>query len=100
MYMSVIGLICNDRYGGEEERPALAAHFHLGRLYTKLLEGDPGDQLSCISASLENYRYVSEYVRRNPAARDGVGDAETEICEEMVSLLPARMEKIRARINC
>ncbi|XP_059160502.1 KIF-binding protein-like [Physella acuta] len=74
-------------------RPALVAFFCMGRLYSKFLEPDTSQRLSCLAKSLECYSFVKTYCETNPSAQDLV-TSELNICREMVTLLPLKMRKI------
>ena len=79
----------------DDERPALIAHFYMGRLFSKFMDFDIPTRLLKMKKSVDSYNFVVEYCKRNPRAVAKV-KSEQELCEEMVSLLPAKMEKIRA----
>ncbi len=84
-----------DQFAMDDERPALIAHFCTGRLYSKLIDTDIRKRLSNINQSIIHYKFLVDYCKRNPSAVARV-KAERDICEEMVLLLPAKMERISA----
>ncbi|KAM9319466.1 KIF-binding protein [Gastrophryne carolinensis] len=78
-------------------RPALVAKFHIARLYGKLISGDPKKQLENMQTSLNCYSFVTDYCAQHPDAARAV-ETELELTKEMVALLPARMERLRAQV--
>ncbi|KAK2158859.1 hypothetical protein LSH36_162g01012 [Paralvinella palmiformis] len=87
------------KYSEEDERPAMVAHFCMGRLHSKYIESDPAVQIRNVKRSLDCYQYVVDYCKRNPESEPKV-KSEKEICEEMVLLLPSKMDRIRAQSQC
>jgi hypothetical protein len=87
------------KYAEDDERPALVAHFCMGRLHSKYLESDVPKQLANINKSLSCYKYVVDYCKRNPESAHKM-ENERELCEEMVHLLPSKMDRIRAQSQC
>jgi len=79
----------------DDERPALIAHFYMGRLFSKLMDFDVSTRLNNMKKSIDNYGFLVDYCKHNPAATEKV-KSERDLCEEMVSLLPAKMDKIRS----
>ena len=84
-----------DQFQDEDERPALIAHLHMGRLYSKFLDFDTTTRLKNMKNSIDNYKFLVDYCNRNPDATQKVKH-ERDLCEEMIVLLPAKMDKIRA----
>ncbi len=85
-----------DKFASDDERPALIAHFCMGRLFSKFLQFDVSVRLANLKKSLENYEFLVDYCERNPEATDRVKN-ERDVCAEMVALLPAKMDRIRAQ---
>lgn len=83
-----------EKYSEEDERPALIAHFCMGRLYSKFVEFEVPKRLALMKKSVDCYKHLVDYCRQHPDASQKV-KAEVEICEEMVKLLPAKMDRIR-----
>jgi len=52
-------------------------------------------RLKNMKKSVDNYRFLVDYCNTNPDATEKV-KPERDLCEEMIVLLPAKMEKIRA----
>jgi len=84
-----------DRFQEDDERPALIAHFCMGRLYSKFMNFDITTRLENMKKSINNYKFLVEYCDKNPEATKKV-KAERDLCEEMVALLPTKMDKIRS----
>lgn len=78
-------------------RPALVAKFHIARLYGKLISGDPTKQLENMQTSLNYYTFLVDYCSDHEEAVKSV-ETELELTKEMVALLPARMERLRAQL--
>ncbi|XP_048406740.2 KIF-binding protein isoform X2 [Stegostoma tigrinum] len=78
-------------------RPALVCKFRIGWLYSKMITSDPKLQLTNLQQSVECYRFVVDYCETHPEATK-VMEPELELCVEMATLLPARMEKLKAKI--
>ena len=77
----------------DDERPALIAYFCMGRLWSKFIEYETRKKLANMNKSLECYKFVSDYCKKNPASAEQV-KTEKELCDEMVTLLPVKMEKL------
>lgn len=86
-----------DKLDDELLRPALVAKFRVARLQSKLISTSPTVQMENLSRSLEAYRFVVQYCEEHPDARDAV-ETELELSEEMVSLLPIKINRIRAKM--
>lgn len=85
-----------EQFQDADERPVLIAHFYTGRLFSKFIESDIVKHLKNMKYSLDNYNFLVTYCQKNQNAREKV-ISEISICEEMVLLLPAKMDKIRAQ---
>lgn len=83
----------------EEEvlRPALVARFRVARLHSRLMSSSPTVQLDNLNKSLENYKYVVQYCEAHPEAGAAV-ETELELSQEMVGLLPLKINRIKARM--
>ncbi|MGH0117352.1 UNVERIFIED_CONTAM: hypothetical protein FKN15_033447 [Acipenser sinensis] len=79
-------------------RPAIVAKFRIARLYSRIITADSNKQIENISQSLEYYRFVVDYCTRNQDAKKAV-ETELELSEEMASLLPLRLERLRAKLT-
>ncbi|ESO02769.1 hypothetical protein HELRODRAFT_81219 [Helobdella robusta] len=87
-----------ETFQDDDERPALIAHFHCGRLFSKILTASPKENLQNTKNSLDCYNFLVEYCRKNPSAAKKVKE-ERDACEEMVKLLPGKMDKIKSCIS-
>ena len=83
-----------DKFSEDDERPALIAFFCMGRLYSKFLQFQLDRRLANMKQSIDHYKFLVDYCKQNPSAVDKV-KTERDICEEMVTLLPVKMERIR-----
>lgn len=83
------------RFQEDDERPALIAHFYMGRLYSKFIDFDVTTRLRNMKNSIDSYTFLVDYCNTNPDATEKV-KPERDLCEEMIALLPAKMDKIRA----
>lgn len=81
-----------------DERPVMLAHFYIARMYSKLITGDKEKQLLYITTSCNNYSYLVDYCKKHPSAAEKVKE-ERSACEEIISLLPAKMRKIKDSMN-
>jgi hypothetical protein len=86
------------RFQDDDERPVLIAHFYIGRLFSKFIDSNIQKRLQNMKQSVDYYKFLVDYCRKNPEATEKV-KAERDVCEEMVVLLPARMDKIRETIE-
>ncbi|KAI5617449.1 KIF1-binding protein-like, partial [Silurus asotus] len=78
-------------------RPALVAKFRIARLQSKIISGNQASQLENLSLSLESYNFVVQYCEEHPEAKKAV-ETELELSEEMVSLLPIKINRIQCRM--
>lgn len=79
-------------------RPALVAKFRVARLQSKLISSSPSVQIDNLNLSLEAYQFVVQYCKKHPEAKATV-ETELELSEEMVNLLPIKINRIRAKIT-
>ncbi|XP_039552183.1 KIF-binding protein isoform X2 [Passer montanus] len=79
-------------------RPAMVAKFHIARLYGKLITSDSKKQLENMQTSLEYYSFLVDYCEKYPEAVPAI-ETELELSKEMVNLLPASMERLRAKVS-
>lgn len=84
------------QFSSDDERPALIAFFCMGRLHSKLIEFEVAKKLETMKNSMDCYKYLVDYCKQNPSAQDVVR-SEFELCQEMVILMPLKMEKLRAQ---
>ena len=91
-----------DKIDDHNFRSALLAKFYTGRLYSKIISIEPKERLSNAKNTLDNYTFLVNYCDKEE--KDGNSDVidrmriEYNICKEMITFLPAQMEKIRTMI--
>ncbi|XP_065152909.1 KIF-binding protein [Paramisgurnus dabryanus] len=78
-------------------RPALVAKFRVARLQSKLISSHLPTQMENLNLSLETYKFVVQYCEEHPEAKQVV-ETELELSEEMVSLLPLKINRIQSRM--
>ncbi|XP_076831098.1 KIF-binding protein [Brachyhypopomus gauderio] len=78
-------------------RPALVAKFRVARLQSKIISVNPTTQVENLSQSLESYNFVVQYCEEHPEAKNVV-ETELELSEEMASLLPIKINRIRSKM--
>lgn len=78
-------------------RPALVAKFRVARLQSKLISNHLPTQLENLNLSLETYKFVVQYCEEHPEAKQVV-ETELELSEEMVSLLPLKINRIQSKM--
>jgi len=82
-----------ETYPEELTRPVLLAQFCSARLYSKLMVTTQVQKLDNLNKSLEGYRFVLDYCKKHSNIKD-IMKLEYEICEEMVKLLPLKMNQV------
>lgn len=88
-----------EKFDDHNIRPALLAKFYLGRLYSKIIAVEPSKRLENLKQTLESYSYICDYCEKE--AKNGNNTAmeiminEYQACKEMITFLPAQMEKLR-----
>ena len=87
-----------DTYPEDDVRPALIAYFHLARLYDKyFLPDNPEQRVRNKMQTYFCYNHVVEYCHKNPAAKE-IMQTELPLCEEMVVLLPRKIQKMQQEL--
>ncbi|KAJ8013708.1 hypothetical protein DPEC_G00032590 [Dallia pectoralis] len=86
-----------DKLEDEVLRPALVAKFRVARLHSRFISSSPTIQLENLNRSLECYNFVVQYCRDNPEAKNVI-ETELELSEEMASLLPLKMNRLKAKL--
>nr|CAD7259319.1 unnamed protein product [Timema shepardi] len=79
-------------------RPAMLAYFRIGRLNSKFIQPDKAAQLENVKKSLDAYMNLVTYCDSHKDAREQLS-VELSVCEEMVKLLPLKLEKLRRELN-
>ncbi|XP_072534499.1 KIF-binding protein [Salminus brasiliensis] len=78
-------------------RPALVAKFGVARLQSKIICTNLDTQLENLNRSLECYNFIVQYCTEHPEAKKAV-ETELELSEEMVSLLPLKINRIKSKM--
>lgn len=86
-----------DQFSSDDERPALVAYFCMGRLHGKFLGFEPGQKLENMKRSRDCYKFLVDYCDKNESGKERV-ITEYEICSEMVTLMPYKMQRISSQI--
>ncbi|XP_046663562.1 KIF-binding protein [Homalodisca vitripennis] len=87
-----------DKFSPELERPGLLIYFYLAGLYRKLIAADKATKLANLKNSLKYYQKVVEYCQRHEGAKDSVS-AELSACQDIVSLLPLKINKLAETVS-
>ena len=74
----------------------LHANFNVARLLSRRRKHEsPREQVADLVASLDRYKFLVGFARRNLGEDDpGVFKDELRICEEMVELMPAQIDRM------
>ena len=74
------------------------AYFHLARLYDKyFLPDNPEQKVRNKMQTYFCYNHVVEYCHKHPAATE-IMQTELPLCEEMVVLLPRKIQKMQQEL--
>jgi hypothetical protein len=92
-----------DKFDDHNVRPALLAKFYLGRLYSKIINNDSKARLEYCRLTLESYSYLVKYCdeHRSDTTKEVIDSMSLEynVCKEMCTFLPGKMDKIRALLS-
>jgi hypothetical protein len=94
-----------EKYDEFNVRSALLAHFYIGRLFSKFMTGDVSERLNNTKNSHEYYSYVVDYCEKygDTCIEDNklmdMMKVEYNICKEMISFMPVKMENLRKNIK-
>ncbi|GBL91976.1 KIF1-binding [Araneus ventricosus] len=80
-------------YSKDIVRPALIAHFYIGRYYSKLIESDTNKKLHNLSKTELYYNYIVKYAEANPQHANNV-EHELPVVKEMLELMSEKMNQI------
>ena len=88
-----------ETFSAETCRPALVALFHLARLVDKFVSfpENPEAKLKDKIASFCYYKQVVDYCKTHPEAAE-LMEAELPLCQEMVQLLPLKIDRMRQEL--
>ena len=87
------------KYPEDNERPALVAYVHLARLYDKYILADQEQKFRNKMQTYICYKHVVDYCKSNPVSGPASVEQELPICEEMVLLLPRKLQKMQQELN-
>nr|AAR30198.1 RE35653p [Drosophila melanogaster] len=82
----------------EEQRHMLYAHFHIGRIYYKLISGHPLQQLEHLTSCHTYYQRFDAGCQLHKEAAETL-QGEIGVVREMLQLLPLKINTIKARLN-
>lgn len=82
----------------EEQRHMLYAHFHIGRIYYKLISGHPLQQLEHLTSCHTYYKRFDAGCQLHKEAAETL-QGEIGVVREMLQLLPLKINTIKARLN-
>lgn len=83
-----------NKFDKECLRSILSAKFWIARLHSKIIAVSSQVQLEHSKKSFENYRWIVEYHKANPADVETCFAEELKMCQEMVDLLPHKLAKM------
>ena len=86
-------------FSEENIRPVMMAYFHLARLWDKYVVPELSEQK--LKNKVQQYmwfRHVVDYCKEHPDAAEMVS-GELSVCEEMVKLLPIKIERMRMEMR-
>lgn len=79
-------------------RPTLIAYFRVGRLYSKIVTPDKAVHLQNVKETYEAYKFIVDYCKNDKEAKNQVS-VELVVCEDMVKLLPLKLEKLQRELQ-
>lgn len=82
-----------DDFPNELVRPALLAHFYIGRLFSKIITDDTEMKIINLRKSILNYNFLIDYCGKHSSAVPVI-QTELDVSKEIVQLLGVKMEKI------
>ncbi|KAH8283551.1 hypothetical protein KR018_005575 [Drosophila ironensis] len=82
----------------EEQRHMLYAHFHIGRLFYKLISAHPPQQLENLTNCLKYYKKFIAGCDKYKEASDPL-HGEIGVVHEMLTLLPLKINQVKARLG-
>lgn len=71
--------------------------FNIAKAYNKIYGVDKAEKVEFMKKSLENYRFIVNFIRgiqKTQGALDWGFAEQVKVCQEMVELIPAKIEKI------
>ncbi|XP_017858705.1 PREDICTED: protein KBP homolog [Drosophila arizonae] len=82
----------------EEVRTMLYAHFHIGRLYYKLISAHPQQQLEQLNQCLTYYKRFSDACDQYKEASEQL-HGEIGVVREMLKLVPLKINTVKRRLE-
>ncbi|XP_016995938.2 KIF-binding protein [Drosophila takahashii] len=82
----------------EEQRHMLYAHFHIGRIYYKLISAHPLQQLEHLANCHSYYKRFDAGCQLHKEAAEPL-QGEIGVVREMLQLLPLKMNTVKARLG-
>ncbi|KAH8333141.1 hypothetical protein KR074_006766 [Drosophila pseudoananassae] len=82
----------------EEQKHMLYAHFHIGRIYYKMISAHPMLQLENLTNCLEYYKKFIDGCEQHKEAAEPL-HGEMGVVREMLQLLPLKISQVKARLN-
>lgn len=76
-------------------RSYLTSKLNVSRLHAKLLGFTPEEQVATLETSLKGYHWLLEYAHSHEDKVKGVFDEEIQLSQEMIELLPQKIELIK-----
>ena len=87
-----------DKYPEDSLRPAMMAYFHLARLSDKYVTDNPQQKIKQKMQSFCYYKQIVDYCQLHPEAQV-VLEHEFPICQELVILLPRKIQKMQQELR-
>ncbi|KAH8328305.1 hypothetical protein KR067_007925 [Drosophila pandora] len=82
----------------EEQKHMLYAHFHIGRIYYKMISAHPMLQLENLTNCLDYYKKFIAGCEQYKEASEPL-HGEIGVVREMLQLLPLKISQVKARLN-
>ncbi|EZA59764.1 hypothetical protein DMN91_008385 [Ooceraea biroi] len=75
---------------------ALYSHFHIGRLYNKIITADVQKKMENMQNSINAYSFIVQYYDEHPERQEQLKKYEfIELSKEFVSLLPLTLDRLK-----
>ena len=94
-----------EKFDAHNVRPILLAHFYIGRLYSKIVPNDNSHALENTKKTFDFYSYMITYCEKHKDDNDPdinvmeVMKTEYNVCKEMLTFMPVKMENLRKSIK-
>lgn len=79
-------------------RSYLLALLNIGRLHSKKIFMSLEEEINCVTKSLDAYKMIMDFKNKSGEEVEKVFAEELRICEEMVQLLPMKLNKLHGRL--